>query len=104
MTMIKIGDMEHRMLRAKRVKSKTEGQVLYAKDKRKNLSIDDKTIILERAIQMAHKKYNILSLSVKDEDKLDDSCNLVVLVQKTKRENFNLICMKCLYQHNSQQS
>jgi hypothetical protein len=37
---------------------------------------------------MAHKKYNILPLSLKDEDKLNDMYNLEVLVQKTKREYF----------------
>jgi hypothetical protein len=37
---------------------------------------------------MAHKKYDILPLSLLDEDKLDDSCNLEVLVQKTKWKHF----------------
>ena len=88
MTTIKIGDVEYPILCAKRVISETAEQVLYSKDDRKNLSTDEKTILFKSAVPMAHKKYDILSLSLEDEDKLDDTYNLEVLVQKTKREHF----------------
>jgi hypothetical protein len=39
-------------------------------------------------MQVAQKKYDGLHLSLKDEDKLDDIYNLLVLLQKTKRLYF----------------
>jgi hypothetical protein len=88
MTTIKIGNVEYPILGAKRVVSETAEQVLYAKDDRKNLSTDEKTVLFKSAVQTAHKKYDVLPLSLEDEDKLDDTYNLEVLVQKTKREHF----------------
>jgi hypothetical protein len=65
----KIGDVEHRILRAKRVVSETAEQVLYAKDKRKYLSTDERTVLFQSAIQLAHKNYDILPLSLKTKTK-----------------------------------
>jgi hypothetical protein len=88
MATIKIGERNYPILGSKREVSETMGQVLYAKGDRKNLSTDEKTVLFKNAFQTAHKKYDILPLSLKDKDKLDDTYNLEVLVQKTKRENF----------------
>jgi hypothetical protein len=88
MATIKIGNVDYPILGAKRVVSKTAEQVLYSKDDRKNLSTDEKTVLFKTAVQTAHKKYDVFSLSLEDEDKLDDTYNLEVLVQKAKREHF----------------
>jgi hypothetical protein len=74
MSTIKIGDdVEYPILGAKkRALSNSAEQVLYnnTKDERKNLSTDEITVLFKSAMQLAHKKYDVLPLLLKDEDKL----------------------------------
>jgi hypothetical protein len=79
---------EYPILGTKRVVYKTAEQVLYAKDEQKNLITDERTVLFKSAVQTVHKKYDVLPLSLEDKDKHNDTYNLEVLVQKTKREHF----------------
>jgi hypothetical protein len=62
--------------------------VLYEKEDRVKLRTDERTIILKYTIRVAHKKYDGLPLSLKDEAKLDDMCDPKGLVQKMKGRIF----------------
>jgi hypothetical protein len=48
------------------------------------LSEDKRNKLLEKATKTANTKYNLISLSLTDEDKLDDTYNLSTLIGKTK--------------------
>jgi hypothetical protein len=63
-------------------------QVLYKKADRENLPTDERVALFEKATKLAHKKYEIMPLSLEDEDKLDDTYNLDILIKKTKRSHF----------------
>jgi hypothetical protein len=56
----------------------------YKKEERKNLSEDKRNDLFEKATKKAHTKYDLISLSLTDEDKLDDTYNLSMLIGKTK--------------------
>jgi hypothetical protein len=56
----------------------------YEKEERKNLSEDKRNDLFEKATKKAHTKYDLISLSLTDEDKLDDMYNLSMLIGKTK--------------------
>jgi hypothetical protein len=53
-------------------------------EERKNLSEDKRNDLFEKATKTAHTKYDLISLSLTDEDKLDDRYNLSMLIGKTK--------------------
>ena len=62
--------------------------MLYKKGDRDGLSTDERQILFKSATATVHKKYDVMPLSLDDKDKLDDTYNLEVLVQRTKREHF----------------
>jgi hypothetical protein len=62
--------------------------VLFKKEDRPNLSINERTILFKSAIAKAHKLYNLMPLSLDDKDKLEHTYNLEVLAGKTKRAPF----------------
>jgi hypothetical protein len=88
MTMIMIGGVEYETRAAEKTVSDTAEQVLYRKTDREALSTDERQLLFKSATQTVHKKYDVMPLSLDDEDKLDDTYNLEVLVQRTKREHF----------------
>jgi hypothetical protein len=63
-------------------------QVLYKNTDRNKLPTDDRVALLEKATKQAHKKYEIMPLSLDDEDKLNDTYNLDFLIKKMKRNHF----------------
>jgi hypothetical protein len=87
MTTVEIDGVVYQKLETKKVISKTAERVLYKKDDRKTLSVNERTTLFKSAVSKAHKLYDLMPLSLDDEDKLDDAYNLKVLVQKTKREH-----------------
>ena len=88
MTKIMIGGIEYETHAVKKTVSDTAEQVLYKKGDRAALSTDERQILFKSATATVHKKYDVIPLSLDDEDKLDDTYNLEVLVQRTKREHF----------------
>jgi hypothetical protein len=87
-TIITIGGVEYKTPAAKKTVSDTAEQVLYRKADREALSTDERQLLFKSATQTVHKKYDVMPLSLDDEDKLDDTYNLEVHVQRTKREHF----------------
>jgi hypothetical protein len=57
---------------------------LYKKEARAALSDDKRNELFERATKKSHALYDLISLSLNDEDKLDDTYNLSMLIGKTK--------------------
>jgi hypothetical protein len=88
MTKIMIGGVAYETHTVKKKISDTAEQVLYKKGDRDGLSTDERQIFFKSATATVHKKYDEMLLSLNDEDKLDDTYNLEVLVQRTKREHF----------------
>jgi hypothetical protein len=62
--------------------------VLYKKGDRDGLSTVERQILFKSATATVHKKYEVMPLSLDDEDKIDNTYNLKVLVQRTKQEHF----------------
>jgi hypothetical protein len=61
---------------------------LHKSDARANLTADDRASLFEKAVKTAHKKYELMPLSLEDADKLDDAYNLDVLIKYTKRSHY----------------
>jgi hypothetical protein len=87
MSKIMIVGIEYKTHAVKKIVSDTAEQVLYKKGDRDGLSTDERQILFKSATTV-HKKYDVMPLSLDDEDKLDDTYNLEVLVQGTKRAHF----------------
>jgi hypothetical protein len=49
---------------------------------------DERQILFKSAAATVHKKDDVMPLLLDDEDKLNDTYNLEVLVQMTKQEHF----------------
>jgi hypothetical protein len=88
MLTVEIDGVTYEKLGSKKSLSKTSETVLFKKEDRSNLSVDERTILFKSAVAKAHKPYDLMPLSLDDEDKLDDTYNLEVLVSKTKRAHF----------------
>ena len=88
MLTVEIDGVTYKKLGSKKSLSKTSETVLFKKEDRSNLSVDERTILFKSAVAKAHKPYDLMPLSLDDEDKLDDTYNLEVLVSKTKRAHF----------------
>jgi hypothetical protein len=84
MTKIMIGGVEYETHAVKKIVSDTAEQVLYKKGDRDGLSTDERQILFKSATSTVHNKYDVMPLSLNDEDKLDHTYNLEVLVQRTK--------------------
>jgi hypothetical protein len=85
---VEIAGVTYEKRESKKSLSKTSETVLFKKEDRPNLSVDKRTVLFKSAVARAHKLYNLIPLSLDDEDKLDDTYNLKVLVGKTKRAHF----------------
>jgi hypothetical protein len=73
---------------AKKVISNTiVEQVLHKKQTRAKLPAKDHTLLFEKATKQGHKKFDLLPLALNDEDKLDDTYSLEVLIRKMKRQH-----------------
>jgi hypothetical protein len=88
MTKIMIGGVEYKTHAIKKTVPDTVEQVLYKKGDRDGLSTDERQILFKSVTATVHKKYEVMPMSLNDEDKLDDPYNLEVLVQRTKQERF----------------
>ena len=88
MNSVEIDGVTYATLGTKKKVSTTAEQVLFKKGDRMSLSADDRQSLFKNATAKAHKLYDIMPLSLDDEDKFDDTYNLEVLVQKTKLEHF----------------
>jgi hypothetical protein len=88
MLTVEIDGVTYEKLESKKSLSKTSETVLFKKEDRPNLSVDERTVLFKSAVAKAHKLYDLMPLSLDDEDKLDDTYNLEVLVGKTKRAHF----------------
>jgi hypothetical protein len=67
--------------------SKEAAHILHPKGTRDKLSEDERAKLFEKAGALAHKKYEIMPLSLEDADKLDDTYNLDVLIKYTRRSH-----------------
>jgi ferredoxin-fold anticodon binding domain-containing protein len=61
--------------------------VLHKKQDRAKLPPEDRTSLFEKATKTAHKKFDLLPLALNDEEKLDDTYSLDVLIRKMKRQH-----------------
>jgi hypothetical protein len=73
-----------RAITAPNLISRETAHVLHAKTARDKLSEDERAKLFEKASNLAHKKYEIMPLSLEDADKLDDTYNLDVLIKYTR--------------------
>jgi hypothetical protein len=80
----KIDDVMYEKRESKKSLSKTSKTVLFKKEDPPN----ERTVLFKSAVAKAHKLYDLMPLSLDDEDKLNDTYNLEVLVGKTKRAHF----------------
>jgi hypothetical protein len=62
-------------------------QVLHKKQDRVKLPAEDRTSLFEKAVKQGHKKFDLLPLALNDEEKLDDTYSLEVLIRKMKRQH-----------------
>jgi hypothetical protein len=62
-------------------------QVLHKKQDREKLPAEDRTSLFEKAVKNGHKKFDLLPLALNDEEKLDDTYSLEVLIRKMKRQH-----------------
>jgi hypothetical protein len=83
-----VGVDEYETHAVKKTISDTAEQVLYKKGDRDGLSTDERQILFKSATATVHKTYEVMPLLLDDNDKLDNTYNLEVLVQRTKREHF----------------
>jgi hypothetical protein len=68
---------------AKKTVNESDDQVLHKKQNREKLTADERTKLFKEATQLQHKKYDYVPMALNDEDKLDDTYNLDVLINKT---------------------
>ena len=64
-------------------------EVLYPKEDRKRLSPEKLAELFDKATRTRHKKYDFINLTLADEDKLDDTYNIDMLVRRTKNVHIN---------------
>jgi hypothetical protein len=63
----------------------SQGEILYPKSLRDGLKTQNKlSDLYEKACKQHHTKYELMSLSLSDEEKLDDTYNLELLIRKTR--------------------
>jgi hypothetical protein len=63
----------------------SQGEILYPKSIRDGLKAKNKlSDLYEKACRQHHTKYELMSLSLSDEEKLDDTYNLELLIRKTR--------------------
>jgi hypothetical protein len=63
----------------------SQGEILYPKSLRDGLKTLNKlSDLYEKACKQHHTKYELMSLSLSDEEKLDDTYNLELLIRKTR--------------------
>jgi hypothetical protein len=94
MSKIMIGGIEYETHAVKKIVSDTAEQVLYKKGDRDGLSTDKRQILFKSATSTVHKKYDVIPLSLDDEDKLDDTLRFSF---RERNENIsNTICTMCL--------
>jgi hypothetical protein len=65
------------------------GVLQHTRQARENLKEEEKLEIFEKAAILTHKKYDLLSLNVNDEDKLDDTYNLEMQIRKTREAHIS---------------
>jgi hypothetical protein len=88
MLTVEIDGVTYEKRKSKKSLSKTSKTVLFKKEDCPNLSVDEQTVLFKSAVAKANKLYDLMPLSLDDEDKLDDTYNLEVLVGKTKHAHF----------------
>ena len=70
-------------------------EILYPKEDRAKLSSDKLAELFDKATRERHKKYDFINLTLSDEDKLDDTYNLDMLVRRTKKCTRQLRYAQC---------
>jgi hypothetical protein len=88
MAEIEIGGVKYQQVASKRTVTNHVEQVLHKKQDRASLTSDDRTSLFEKAVKKGHKLFDVVPLALNDEDKLDDTYNLDVLIRKMKRLHF----------------
>ena len=74
---------------SKAIISEDGEEILYPKEDRVKLSSDKLAELFDKATRTRHKKYDFINLTLSDEDKLDDTYNLDMLVRRTKNAHVN---------------
>jgi hypothetical protein len=87
MSTLVIAGIQYKKNVTKKVVSDTIEQVLHKKQDRITLPAKDRTALFEKATNQGHKKFDLLPLALNDEDKLDDTYSLEVLIRKMKRQH-----------------
>ena len=88
MTTLEIAGIVYTKNATKKVVSETVvEQVLLKKQDRAKLPTEDRTSLFEKATKQGHKKFDLLPLALNDEEKLDDTYSLEVLIRKMKRQH-----------------
>jgi hypothetical protein len=64
-------------------------EVLYPKEDRVKLSPEKLAELFDKATRARHKKYDFINLTLTDEDKLDDTYNIDMLIRRTKNVHIN---------------
>ena len=83
------GSLSIRIKQTKENISDDGEEILYPKEDRAKLSSDKLAELFDKATRERHKKYDFINLTLSDEDKLDDTYNLDMLVRRTKNAHVN---------------
>ena len=63
-------------------------EVLYRKEERNKLTEDKLADLYDKATKTKHKKFDFINLTLNDEDKLDDTYNLDMIIRKMRSSHY----------------
>lgn len=63
-------------------------EVLYRKEERNKLTEDKLADLYDKATKTKHKKFDFINLTLSDEDKLDDTYNLDMIIRKMRSSHY----------------
>ena len=86
--MVQIGSLSIEINDTENAINETE-EVLYPKESRENMAAEKLADLFEKATKTKHKKFDFINLTLTDEDKLDDTYNLDMLVRKMRNAHYN---------------
>jgi hypothetical protein len=80
---VEIGGVKIKLAATAR-KDQVEDAPMFKKEERSKLTEDKRNDLYEKATKNVLTKFDLMSLSIKDEDKLDDTYNMHILIAKMK--------------------
>jgi hypothetical protein len=86
-TELELNGVKYERHAAKKPLNETAEQVFHKKQDRAGLTTKDQTALFNEAVKQAHKKYDYVLMALNDENKLDNTYNLDVLITKTYRSH-----------------